>query len=284
MQTNRRPEAGVQQPFELLDIGGTTLAVARRGGGVPVICLHATGHGGRDFEPFTRRVAGEGFETIAVDWPGQGASPRDASGLPASARHYADLLESLIPVLNLDAPPIVMGNSIGGAAALELALRKPQAVRALVLCNPGGLAPLTLTARIGIAAMVGLFTAGERGRGWFAPVFAAYYRMVLRTAPATAQRRRIVAAGYETSPVMRQAWESFRDPAADLRTRARALSVPALFAWARHDRVVAWRWSRAAVAAIPGAKIAFLDGGHTAFLESPDAFVPEFLRFVRSLP
>ncbi|MGX7925071.1 alpha/beta fold hydrolase [Tsuneonella sp. HG094] len=283
MQTNCRAEVGVQQPFALVEVGGTTLAVARRGSGTPVICLHATGHGGRDYEPFANRVFGEGFEVIAVDWPGQGASPADASGVPASAQRYAYLLESLIPALKLDEPPIVIGNSIGGAAALELALRKPDAVRALVLCNPGGLAPLTCLARTGIAVMVALFIGGERGQTWFAPAFTAYYRMVLRTVPAEAQRRRIVAAGYETSTVMRQAWESFRDPAADLRARARALATPALFVWARHDRVVAWRWSRAAVTAIPRAQITPLEGGHTAFLESPDAFAAEFLRFARGL-
>jgi pimeloyl-ACP methyl ester carboxylesterase len=278
-----RRDAGVQKPLTLLAANGTEVAVSRRGTGMPVICLHATGHGGRDYASFENVMARNGFEVFAVDWPGHGSSPTEATGRSASAERYSDLLAELIPSLCLDTLPILLGNSIGGAAALSFALRNPDKVRALVLCNPGGLAPLNALAKGVIAGMVKFFGAGERGAGWFAWAFAAYYRLVLPAKPAAEQRARIVAAGPEMSPLLKQAWNSFRQPEADLRERAMKLAVPTLFAWARQDQIVAWSRSKRAVKALPCAEVKMFLGGHSAFLEDPDAFNLAFLSFVKEL-
>ncbi len=278
-----RNAVGVQEPFSLVEAGGTELAVKRTGKGQPVICLHATGHGGRDFADFAAAMATQGCEVICVDWPGQGASPPDATGTPASAAHYAKLLGELVPALGLSSPPILLGNSIGGAAALSLAIQSPTTAKALVLCNPGGLAPLNFVARCAIGAMVWFFKAGERGAGWFGKRFADYYRTILPSAPAHDQRARIVAAGHETAQIMREAWESFRLPEGDLRDAARTLKTPCLFAWAKADRIVALKASAPAIKAIPNAQVQSFEGGHAAFLEDPDAFNRAFLEFISSL-
>jgi 4,5:9,10-diseco-3-hydroxy-5,9,17-trioxoandrosta-1(10),2-diene-4-oate hydrolase len=300
-----RAEAGVQPPFEIFHADGTPVAVKRVSPTVAppvapsvappaapilrrpaVVCLHATGHGGRDYEGFAATLAANGFEAITVDWPGQGASPpeataKSATGKTASAGRYADLLEDLLPRLHLAESPILVGNSIGGAAALIFALRHPERVRALVLCNPGGLAPVNAAAKAVIAMMVAFFAAGERGAGWFPRAFAAYYRSILPEKAAHEQRARIVRGCLETAPVLRQSWESFRKPEADLRAAAEGLRVPVLFAWAKKDRVVAWSRSRKAVKAIPGAEVQLFNGGHAAFLEDPDAFNESFFSFVK---
>jgi pimeloyl-ACP methyl ester carboxylesterase len=275
-----RSNVGVQQPLTLLAANGTEVAVNRQGRGVPVICLHATGHGGRDYAAFENAMVRKGFEVFVVDWPGHGASPLDETGRSASAERYADLLADLIPSLCLETRPILLGNSIGGAAALSYALRYPDKIRALVLCNPGGLAPLNALSKAVIAGMVRFFGAGERGASWFARTFAAYYTLVLPAKSAAEQRARIVAAGPEMAPVLKQAWDSFRQPEADLRARAVKLAVPTLFAWAKQDRIVAWSRSKAAVGLIPMREVRMFRGGHSAFLEDPAAFNAAFLSFV----
>jgi pimeloyl-ACP methyl ester carboxylesterase len=281
--TSLRNAIGVAHPMILVRASGTDLAVRGRGDGVPVICLHATGHGGRDYTAFVDSIIEYGFEVICVDWPGQGASPPDASLKAASAERYADLLEDLIPALCGDERPILVGNSIGGAAALSYALRRPETIQALVLCNPGGLAPLDGLAKAVIAGMVAFFSAGERRAKWFQRAFAAYYRLILPAKPAAAQRARIIAAGLETAPVLKQAWHSFSNPDADLRARAEGLKVPVLFAWAKQDQIVAWSRSRRAVEAIPNAQVQMFRGGHAAFLEDPAAFKAAFLKFVQEV-
>lgn len=279
-----RAVVGVQAPFSLIEASGTRVAVKRQGQGQPVICLHATGHGGRDFEGFAAAMTGEGYETIMVDWPGQGASPPDEGKVPASAARYAQILRALISRLGLSEPPILLGNSIGGAAALSLAIEQPQIVKGLVLCNPGGLVPLTFAVRLGIGAMVWFFSRGAMGAGWFEGAFALYYKLVLPSVAAAEQRARIVAACRENAAVMRDAWERFRTPEADLRTAAQGLQVPCLFAWAKRDRIVAWKACKPAVEAIPGAQVQMFDGGHAAFLEDADAFNRAFIEFAGRLP
>lgn len=279
-----RGAVGVQAPFSYVEAAGTSLAVKRQGQGQPVICLHATGHGGRDFEGFAAAMAGKEFETILVDWPGQGASPPDQAKVAASAARYAQILRALISQLALAQPPILLGNSIGGAAALSVAIDHPRIVKGLVLCNPGGLVPLTFAVRRGIGATIWFFDQGARGAAWFERAFALYYRLVLSGAAAAEQRARIVAACRENAAVMRDAWESFRSPEADLRTAARGLRVPCLFAWAKGDRIVAWKACKPAIEAIPGAQVQMLDGGHAAFLEDADAFNRAFETFAGRLP
>ena len=277
---NLRAAAGAWDPVELHDVGGTRVAVSRRGAGPAVVCLHATGHGARDFELLAERV-GDDFEIIAVDWPGQGRSPREST--PASAKRYARILEELLPRV-ADDPVILVGCSIGGAAAIEVAARTSDLVRALVLCDPGGLVELDGTTRFAINRMASFFSAGARGAWWYASAFAMYYRMVLPAKSARAQRDRIVASAYEIAPILAESWKSFAEPGADLRPLIASIGCPVFFAWATQDRVLPWARTRPAAEKFADMRVEFFRAGHAAFLEDPDRFAASFRTFAASLP
>jgi 4,5:9,10-diseco-3-hydroxy-5,9,17-trioxoandrosta-1(10),2-diene-4-oate hydrolase len=272
----KREALGAPAPMTWLDAAGARLAVMRRGQGLPVLCLHAIGHGARDFEALAGRI-GDGFEIIAIDWPGQGRSPDGA--LP-SAETYAALVVAALDALGLERA-VLIGNSIGGAAALRVAALHSHRVVALVLCNCGGLAPVTPFVRLLIRHFVAFFRAGEEGKRWFAPVFRFYYGRVLSGRPARAQRERIVAAGYETAPVLRQAWESFARPDADLRALVPRVDCPVWIAWAKSDRIIAWSRSKQAMGGFRNRNITLFRGGHAAFLKDPDRFAKAFAKFMR---
>ncbi len=279
-----RAQAGVAEPFEWVDAAGTRLALSRRGAGAPVLCLHAIAHGGRDFEAFSDRMRDKGFQIVCLDWPGQGRSPDDATGAEASADRYAQILAGAIEAAFAPGdPPIVIGNSIGGAAAMTVAAKQPALIRALVLCNPGGLAPINGFARTFCAAMSGFFRAGASGARWFSTAFAIYYKTVLPARPAREQRQRIIAAGRETAEVAAQAWASFARTEADIRALLWRIDRPLLFAWAKGDRIVSWARSRGAVSQTK-AEVQMFRGGHSAFMEDPDAFTAAFEAFARQLP
>jgi pimeloyl-ACP methyl ester carboxylesterase len=257
-----RPAAGAWEPVEFHAAAGARVAVARKGRGPAVVCLHATGHGARDFELFADRV-GDSFEVIAVDWPGQGLSPSDAA--PASAHRYSQILEELIPALT-STPVIVVGCSIGGAAAIELAARRSD-----------------LAVRFIIGRMTAFFAAGARGARWFPWAFSKYYGLVLSGAPARMQRERIVASAREIAPVLAEAWASFGQPSADLRALAPMVKCPTLFAWAQRDRVIPWDRCKAAATMFPDHRVEMFEAGHAAFLEDPDPFAASFTRFAGAL-
>lgn len=278
--SSRRSACGAWDPVGFHDVRGVSLATARCGAGPLVVCLHATGHGARDYEPFARELAGE-FEVVAVDWPGQGRSSDDREA--ATAARYGDLLEALLEDLDRG-PAILVGCSIGGAAALRVAAARPDLVRGLVLCNSGGLAPLDAVSRFAIGRMVAFFEAGARGAGWFPRAFDWYYRLVLPEEGARAQRDRIVAAARETAPVLAQAWRSFAAADADLRETARAVRCPTLLAWAKGDRILPWARSARGAEGIAHRRVELFRGGHAAFLEDAARFCAVFREFAASLP
>ena len=178
------------------------LAVDDEGSGPALVCLHAIGHGAADFARLRSRLAPR-WRVVAPDWPGQGRSEPDR--LAPDAARYADLLGGVLDACNIGRA-VLLGNSIGGAAAMRYAAAHPERVTALVLENPGGLDGADdRLARSVIGAMVGFFAAGARGAPWFPAAFAAYYRLVLQRQPAAPQRRRIVASAREIAPVLRDA-------------------------------------------------------------------------------
>ncbi len=251
----------------------------RRGRGFPVVCLHAIGHGARDFEPLANLI-GSDFEIIALDWPGQGLSPSDTQ--PPSAARYGDILIAALDALKLDRV-ILIGNSIGGAASIRVAADNPQRVAALVLCDSGGLDQDFRASRNSSSAEWSPSSAPARtGRNGSRALFASITgALVLPRKAAAAERERIIAAGYEMAPLLRQAWESFAAPDADIRHLVPQVKCPVWIAWARSDRVIPWALCRAAARKFPNRKITLFRGGHSAFLENPERFAKAFRAFAK---
>jgi len=200
---------------------------------------------------------------------------------PPSAARYADLLDGWLAALGV-VRPVLVGNSIGGAAAIRYAASHPDRVAALVLENPGGLAPTDdAVARAALAAMVRFFAAGARGAWWFRRAFAAYYRLAVLTGAAAApQRQRVVASAAEIAPLLYAAWRGFASADADLRPLAPRITCPVLFAWATGDRFVQLRRSLPAIRQVPGARLERFACGHAPHLERSAAFEAAVARFL----
>jgi 4,5:9,10-diseco-3-hydroxy-5,9,17-trioxoandrosta-1(10),2-diene-4-oate hydrolase len=275
-----RSAIGSSPAARRITVDGIGLAVDDQGHGPAIVCLHAIGHGAGDFAALAARLAPR-WRVIAPDWPGQGRS--DPDRVPPGAARYADLLGGLLDACAVDRA-VLLGNSIGGAAAIRYAATHSERVSALVLENPGGLDSATdALGRSALAAMVAFFRAGARGAFWFPAAFAAYYRLVLQRAPAAAQRRRIVAAGRELAPLLCDAWTSFGMPDANLTALLPAIHCPVLVAWAARDQFVQLRRCRPALARFPDARLETFPAGHAAHLETPEAFEAALERFLAPL-
>lgn len=89
-----------------------------------ILALHGWGRRGSDFGPSLA-----GFDALALDLPGFGASPPPSQ--PIGAEGYADLIS---PILDMfEEPPVVVGHSFGGRVAVCLAAAHPGRVGPLVL-------------------------------------------------------------------------------------------------------------------------------------------------------
>ena len=103
------------------------------GAGVPLLMAHGLFGSARNFGPLARRLAADRAVHV-VDMRNHGDSPwMDEQSYPAMA---ADLAEVIVP---LGAPMAVFGHSMGGKAAMVLALTRPELVAGLCV---GDIAPV----------------------------------------------------------------------------------------------------------------------------------------------
>src|ERR1700722_7466455 len=96
-----------------------TIAYDRIGAGPPLVLLHPLGADRRVWDPIAGSL-GATHEGIAVDLPGFGQSPPLQRTTP-TPRALADAVAALLGELGIERPHVV-GNSLGGWVALELAL------------------------------------------------------------------------------------------------------------------------------------------------------------------
>jgi pimeloyl-ACP methyl ester carboxylesterase len=113
----------------------SSLAYTRSGSGEPLVLLHGLGLSRQSWNPVIALLE-ESFDVIAIDLPGFGESAPlspDAEPHPAA---IAAVVAMTLSSLDIDLPHVV-GNSLGGWVALELAALTP--VSSITLLSPAGL-------------------------------------------------------------------------------------------------------------------------------------------------
>lgn len=108
--------------------------VARRGEGFPVIVIHGMGVDHRSLMMLDEYYPAD-TERLYVDLPGHGRTPAldGLGGLP----EYVDWLDAAIDgMIGPDAPFALIGNSMGGALARAIIVRKPRRVAGIALISP----------------------------------------------------------------------------------------------------------------------------------------------------
>jgi pimeloyl-ACP methyl ester carboxylesterase len=262
-----------------LEVEGVQLAYSDEGQGMTLVCLHAIGHDSRDFLA-VREALKNSHRVITLDWPGHGLTDDDTED--ASATRYAQLLAAFLEHLKLE-QVVLLGNSIGGGAAICCAANLPDRVIALILADPAGLDRVDWLSKVMVRLMVGFFAAGVRRARWFPAAFAAYYRLVLPAPAASEERSRIVASAFEIAAVLEQAWRSFGRAEADLRPLIPTIQQPVLFTWAVSDRIVQLGRNLDSIRQFRHARLVRFPGGHSPFLEAPDEFLESVRAFLASL-
>jgi pimeloyl-ACP methyl ester carboxylesterase len=247
----------------------TTLSVREWGSGQPVIALAPLGLDSSAFGGMGRTLARRGFRTIAVDLPGFGATP-----LPATPLTPAVLAAPVIELArSLEVPPIVLGVSLGGRVALEMAMQASADVRALIAVAP------YLPWRRHRALLDWARLISPRVVDWLPlQVFWPLLRRLAGLVQAVPYLRddELAQAGarliyYFSCPATRAAFVSAArelalDPADgpdSVWTRLPALAVPSAFVWCEQDQLVSLRFSGAAMRACPHASQVLLPcAGH----------------------
>lgn len=112
-------------------IGGALAFVEEHGEGPPVLCLHTAGQNGVQWRHAGRALAARGWRVLIPDLPGHGRSEPAPSGPVRDLGAYGAWCAELIVEFELDRP-VVIGCSIGGKIALDLACRIGEQLRGVV--------------------------------------------------------------------------------------------------------------------------------------------------------
>jgi pimeloyl-ACP methyl ester carboxylesterase len=234
----------------------------------PLLLIHGIGSTRAFWDPVLPLLDGD--ECVAVDVPGFGdATPIDATpDEPVTVARLAAALDD--PARG---PVVVIGHSLGGMIAQELALRAPERVRGLVLCNtiPG----VTEGAREFNPVLAAL--AETEGP---AAVAEALLPAMLGPRPlenTDAARERFLADMRAADPTSLAA--AFRAVLGfDARDRLPSLDVPALVIAGQHEGNDD---DQQELADLLGGRCVFLPGtSHLAPAEAPTAFAAEVVPFL----
>jgi pimeloyl-ACP methyl ester carboxylesterase len=250
-----------------IDVGDIVLDYERSGAGPPLLLIMGMSGSALNWgEPFLEELRGD-FEVIAYDHRGVGASTRLDGPLTIAqlARDAAGLLQAL----ELDSAH-VLGISMGGMVAQELALAAPERVRTLTLgCTYCGGEDSSLTTPEVVRRIVEAMSSGDRE-------LAIRTSWEINVSPAMAAdedaRGRFLAIGQRRPvavPVIMAQMQAIA--AHDTSARLPALEVPTLIVHGTEDQLLPVGNARLLASLIPSSSLEILDGvGHLFFWERPE--------------
>lgn len=202
-----------------------------------VLMLHGAFVGGWCFDELAGIFRAAGYRTIVPDLPGHDRSWTDGPA-PDLSRHgigdYVDAMSAIVQ--GLDAPPVIVGHSMGGLIAQMLAARHK--VAALVLLAPA--APWGIWPRQGneAAGALGLAVDSVIGSGVIAPDYRSVRAGVLDRFDRTSRRRMHARFCHESTLALRQVLLWMMDPAAHSAVDHHKVRCPILCLVGESDQLV----------------------------------------------
>jgi pimeloyl-ACP methyl ester carboxylesterase len=246
-------------------------------GSEQVICLHGLGSNKTSF--FETVAALTPDQTVhALDLPGFGSSAKPALA-PYNASWFASAVRGYMDAMAIDRAHLV-GNSMGGRIALEVALGDPARVASLSLLAPAlafrrrrELVPLVRLLRPELAAIPHPMRTAKV-REYFWSLFARPERLDPAAADIAADEfcrtYRSRSGRVALFAAARNIYLDRPDGEKGFWTRLESLVPPALFVWGDSDRLVPAAFARHVAEALPAAQQVVLDEcGHVPQVELP---------------
>lgn len=217
------------------------------------------------------------YRVLALDLPGHGDNAPDTTAT-YSIPNLTESLTAFLTTVGADSAHVV-GNSLGGWLAAELALSHPEQVQTISLLNPGGLrSPEPSTLDLALA----------RGENLLIPTTREQYERFTSIAfgddppdlpwPTAS----VIANRYaERAPLYRRIWADIGSVPNTLETRLSDLTQPLLVVWGNQDGILhvsaATRWGEL----VPHAEVDIIPGvGHAPMLEQPETTANAILTFI----
>jgi pimeloyl-ACP methyl ester carboxylesterase len=259
-------------------LDGKPVNTIELGAGPPLVFVHGLSGSWTNWLEQLPLFAAE-HRVLALDLPGFGHSPMPLHEISISG--YARLLGRLLDQLDIDAAAVV-GNSMGGFIAAELAIAYPQRVEHLVLISAAG---ISTHGDVRTTRAMPTLRRLER-------IMTTYAAWLASTSEHVARRPRMREAmlklvvrhpGRLPAPLVAEMLRGAGTPgfleslaailAYDFRERLPEIACPTLIVWGDRDRLIPVRDADVFAELIPASRRVVLeDTGHVAMLERPAEF------------
>ena len=253
-----------------VEAGGNRIHALSQGEGRPLVILPGLLSTAADASPLLDAFAAQ-RRAVAIDLLGYGGSSRPDIGYTIANQSAAVI--AFLERARLG-PVDLLGVSMGGWIALDVAAKRPDLVRSLILASSGGLR----------------FQTDLRPESFAPQDVDAFNRLIERQSarpsplPAFIARdavRRFRESEWVTLRAARSmiTWREAYDGRLD------RVRVPTLVYWGREDRVIPLEAGQRLAAGIPGARLVVSNGcGHLAVLECREQFVASVTAFIAAQP
>ncbi|WXG43582.1 MAG: alpha/beta hydrolase [Promethearchaeati archaeon SRVP18_Atabeyarchaeia-1] len=253
-------------PF--IDVKGLKTFYESKGRGKPLLLIHGAG-GSSGYWGVQLSKLSRNFMVIAIDLPGHGKS--DHLKERASIQQYAEHVAVFMKQVRLDRA-FVLGHSMGGAVAQELAIERPELVEKLIIVDSGARFP-------------GQGGFADRVRSQGAEFGIQILNMLLSEKTVSDQKKMaFVMKHLMQSPSfdINILADDFQAVAGvDLGKRLSEIAAPTLIIHGADD-LLPLSMAQFLQQSIKGSKLEVIsDSGHMPMLEQPEKFNEAILKFLR---
>ena len=250
-----------------LKVGDIDVQMFSGGSGLELLYLHGAG-GNTGWQPYHEELA-KNHKVYAPSLPGFNGTPRPA--WISSITDMAHFVQELVGALGLD-QYVLMGSSMGGWVAAEMAAMDRHLLKALVLIDAVGIKPEK--GEIAEIFMVGADTRLKQ-RFYDTSQVANYDQYTQELTPEEVNQ-----AHSNMEMASRLCWRPYLNNPSLSRYLAN-VSTPALIVWGKQDAIVPVECGELYIRALPNATLKVIDHcGHSPQIEKPQEFhsaVSEFL-------
>jgi pimeloyl-ACP methyl ester carboxylesterase len=262
--------AASAENIHTIQVNGIDLEINEQGSGAPLLFLHPGHPLGRlaPDEPALATLA-KSFRVMAPTHPGFGHAdaPDWMTNVDDLAYLYLDLLEAL----DLK-DTLLVGASLGGWIAAEIAVKSTVRLARLVLANPVGI------------------KVGDRETRDFVDIYGIFDKEIAERAYAdpaigtsdipNLSEEKLFHMARSREATARYAWSPYLH-SPKLKSRLHRIDIPTLVLFGEADRITREGYCRAYADCIPGAQFTPMKGaGHFPHKETPEAFAQEVAAFV----
>jgi len=273
-----RYPAGTGLAARYLTVDGSRIRYVESGSGPAVLFIHGIGASVYTWRYTLPAVAAAGYRAIAFDNRGFGLSDKPAHGYGNA--DYTRLVLGVMDSLQVG-QAVLVGHSMGGAIAAEVALAAPGRVRGLVLVDAAGLGvrwPFAL--RAARLPWLGAVATALRGRASTAGILRSTYGDPRKVTARDVDQYYAPVPDPEYGRALRGVLREFRFDA--LAGRLGSLSAPTLVVWGSADRWIPPAIGRRLAAELPRSAFLLVPfAGHAAPEEAPALVNRSLLAFLR---